>query len=366
MMILDNHITFMSDFVSTWAIAGRWSFAKSLGWVTDDAAAQTQGAEQNPFGLEIHNPSDVLPRNPFSDMINICKNDSPHLFELLTWKTVMTELLFHGEFAGVSYGIPAFPNNIERSEPSRQSKWRMTMMVRMQRLATVSLRFLGLRMTDVRRHGDYTLKALVAGIASLAFAFGCCWNIVLEALWKWRFHRFHISKISLSWSINQHVGWMLLSSLGWACTVPLNNGYRKGSGNVTCNAPSWLIQFQSISPQRPQHGHIFCGAICDHVIRTLQCYWYQPICFHALLSPLKARQSFVNRRPRKQPKPTCVFWLNCRCMLLSLLRQLLRVLSPFGLKWFGCPSYSLQWQGTSTVSNSIYPSEKQGLRDLTV
>lgn len=102
------------------------------------------------------------------------ENDSPHLFELLTWKTVMTELLFHGEFAGVSYGIPAFPNNIERSEPSRQSKWRMTMMVRMQRLATVSLRFLGLRMTDVRRHGDYTLKALVAGIASLAFAFGCC------------------------------------------------------------------------------------------------------------------------------------------------------------------------------------------------
>lgn len=65
MMILDNHITFMSDFVSTWAIAGRWPFAKSLGWVTDDATAQTQGAEQNPFGLEIHNISDVLPRNPY-------------------------------------------------------------------------------------------------------------------------------------------------------------------------------------------------------------------------------------------------------------------------------------------------------------
>ncbi len=59
------HITIMSDFVSTWAIAGHWPFAKSPGWVTDDAAAQTQGAKQNPLGLEIHNISDVLPWNSY-------------------------------------------------------------------------------------------------------------------------------------------------------------------------------------------------------------------------------------------------------------------------------------------------------------
>ena len=158
---------------------------------------------------------------------------------------------------------------------------------------------------------------------------------------------------------------MFLSPLGWACTVLLwSHAYRKWSGNVTCNAPSWLIPFQSISPQRPQHVHIFFVPDATG-----------PLCFHALLSPLKARQSFVNRRPRKQPKPTCVFRLNCRRMLLSLLRQLLRVMSscpvhvlvpsPFNLKWLVVwmsvlfASMTSQ-KGTSTVSILVRTNDYYG------
>ena len=100
-----------------------------------------------------------------------------------------------------------------------------------------------------------------------------------------------------------------------------------------------------------------------------------PLCFHALLSPLKARHSFVNRRPRKQPKPTCVFRLNCRSMLLSLLRQLLRVMSscpvhvlvpsPFNLKWLVVwmsvlfASMTSQ-KGTSTVSILVRTNDYEG------
>ena len=308
------------------------------------------------FGLEIHNPSDVLPRNPYyEDMNRYDENDSPHLFELLTWKTVMTELLFHGEFAGVSYGIPAFPNNIERSEPSRQSKWRMTMMVRLQRLPTVSLRFLGLGMTDVNVRFDDTeithWKLQWPESPSWHLRLGAVEILCLKLCGSGNSIVSISRKFHSPWSINQHVGWMFLSPLGWACTVPLNIGYRKWSGNVTCNAPSWFIQFQSISPQRPQHGHISCGAICDHVMLLVPAHY--AFMHYWVLSKLDI-PLWIGGHENSRSRLACFDWIVDACCCHFSGSSAISV-------WLEVVWMSILFASMTRNLNSIYPSEKQGL-----